>query len=51
MLQIPRVARARGVPEESLRALINAHTEPRTLGLTGEPRVHVRRLNLALEPR
>jgi K+-transporting ATPase ATPase C chain len=51
MVQIPRVARARGMSHESLRALVSTHTEARPLGLLGEPRVNVLRLDLALEPR
>lgn len=50
-VQVPRVARARGVSEESLRARILTHTEGRTLALLGEPRVNVLTLNLSLEPR
>ncbi len=49
LYQVPRVARARGVPEADLRALIHARTEGRTLGLLGEPRVNILELNLALE--
>jgi K+-transporting ATPase ATPase C chain len=47
--QIPRVARARGVSPEALRVLVQEHTEPRQLGLLGEARVNVLRLNLALD--
>jgi len=47
--QVPRVARARGLPEETLLRLINKHTTGRTLGFWGEPRVNVLALNLALD--
>jgi len=47
--QVPRIARARTVPEPELRALIRAHTTPRQFGLLGEPRVNVLELNLALD--
>ncbi len=47
--QLPRVARTRNIGENEIRRLIAAHTEPRTFGLFGEPRVNVLRLNLALD--
>jgi len=47
--QLPRVARARAIPDEKLRALVAANTSGRTLGVLGEPRVNVLSLNLALD--
>jgi K+-transporting ATPase ATPase C chain len=47
--QIPRVARDRNLPQDTLRQLVMAHTRPRQFGLLGEPTVNVLELNLALE--
>ncbi len=47
--QIPRVAAARGIPQDQVRALAARYTKGPALGLLGEPRVNVLELNLALD--
>jgi potassium-transporting ATPase KdpC subunit len=48
LYQVPRVARERGLSEEAVRQLVAEHTEGRTFGILGEPRVNVLLLNLTL---
>ncbi|MBP2492430.1 K+-transporting ATPase ATPase C chain [Methylobacterium sp. PvP062] len=47
--QVPRVAKARNIPQDKLRDLVTARIVGRTLGILGEPRVNVLALNLAVD--
>lgn len=49
LFQVPRISKARNMPEDRIRQLVADHTEGRLFGLLGEPRVNVLLLNLALD--
>ncbi|MEK3715087.1 potassium-transporting ATPase subunit KdpC [Paenibacillus sp. FSL R7-0333] len=48
LVQVPRISKLTGIPADTLEALVKEHTEGRDLGLFGEKRVNVLKLNLAL---
>jgi K+-transporting ATPase ATPase C chain len=49
LLQLPRVAKARGLSEDDLKALVEKYTDGRDFGILGEPGVNIVKLNLALD--
>jgi K+-transporting ATPase ATPase C chain len=49
LYQVPRVARSRNLSEETVKSFVDQYTEGRQLGILGEPRVNVLKLNVALD--
>ena len=49
LVQVPRIARSRGLSEEELRKIVLDNLEGRVFGFLGEPRINVLKLNLALD--
>jgi potassium-transporting ATPase KdpC subunit len=49
LFQVPRIAKARNLPEDRIRQLVDDNTDGRLFGLLGEPRINVLQLNLALD--
>jgi potassium-transporting ATPase KdpC subunit len=49
LFRVPRVAKARNIPEDRIRQIVNEQIEGRLFGILGEPRINVLALNLALD--
>ena len=49
LFQVPRVAKARAIPEEQVLKLVQAQVQDRIIGIVGEPHINVLTLNMALD--
>jgi len=49
LIQVERVAQARNLPPDTIRALVSKYTENKLMGMMGEPRVNILRINLELD--